>query len=113
VEHEDSHIKRHPHSGSHEEKQGHADIEPVIVKRIGPHQKLAAEMKRSGIDCQALEVGSHPIEQKPHSSYMFAHSSRLVTNKGIVKVRGEEHRLCPSASQELRGMSKVDPAPLP
>ncbi len=73
----------------HEEKQGHADIEPVIVKRIGPHQKLAAEMKRNGIDCQALEVGSHPIEQKPHYSYMFAHSSRLVTNRGIVKVRGK------------------------
>jgi hypothetical protein len=46
-------------------------------------------MKRSGIDCQALEVGSHLIEQKPHYSYMFAHSSRLVTNKGIVKVRGK------------------------
>ena len=89
VEHEDSHIKRHPHSGSHEEKQGHADIESVIVKRIGPHQKLAAEMKRNSIDCQALEVGYHPIEQKPHYSYMFAHSSRLVTNRGIVKVRGK------------------------
>lgn len=89
VEHEDSHIKRHPHSGPQEEEQGDGDIEPVIVKRIGPNQKLVAEMKRSGIDCQALEVGSHPIEQKPHYSYMFAHSSRLVTNKGIVKVRGK------------------------
>jgi hypothetical protein len=89
VEYEDSHIKRHPHSDSHEEEEGQGDIEPVIVERIGPHQKLAAEMKRSGIDCQALEVGSHPIEQKPHYSYLFAHSSRLMTNKGIVKVSGK------------------------
>jgi len=86
VEHKDSHA--HDSSHSHEEEHGHGDIEPVVVKMQSPNQELAAEMKKSGIDCEALPPGSHPLEGKPYYSQMFALSSRLVTNKGIIKLRG-------------------------
>jgi hypothetical protein len=40
---------------------GHGDIDPVIVKKMYVHERLAEEMKQSEIDCEALPLGSHPI----------------------------------------------------
>jgi hypothetical protein len=86
VEHKDTHA--HDSSHSHEEEHGHGDIEPVVVKMQSPNQELAEEMKKSGVDCEAMAPGSHPLERKPYYSQMFALSSRYVTNKGLVKLRG-------------------------
>lgn len=89
VEHEDSHHIKHDssHTSHEEHSSGHGDIEPAVFKRTGLNQKLAAEMKKSGVDCEALAVGSHPIERKPCYSQAFALSSRMVTNKGVIEVR--------------------------
>jgi len=86
VEHKDSHA--HDSTHSHEEDHGHGDIEPIVVKMVSPNQQLAAEMKKSGVDCQALAPGSHPLERKPYFSHLFAMSPRLVTNKGLIEIRG-------------------------
>ena len=86
VEHKDSHA--HDSSHSHEEEHGHGDIEPVVVKMQSLNQELAGEMKKSGVDCEALALGSHPLESGPYYSDMFALSPRLVTNKGVIKLRG-------------------------
>jgi hypothetical protein len=81
---------QHPsHADSHEE-HGHGDSEPIIVKRIAMHERLAQEMKKNGIDCSALPLGSHQIErEETYYSHGFALSSRFVTNKGLIEVRGK------------------------
>ena len=69
-------------------EHSHGEIEPLIEKKMSPSQTLAGEMKKSGVQCDVLEIGSHPIEQKPSYSYLFALSPRLVTNRGLIKIRG-------------------------
>ena len=86
MEHKDS--KAH-HSADEDKQQVHADIEPVIVKVLSSQQQLADQMKKKGIDCEALPIGSHPLESKPYYSQLFAMTSRLVTNKGMIKIRGK------------------------
>ena len=87
MEHEDSHLK-HSHDDSHED-HGHGNIEPAIVKKMSPSEKLAEQMEKSGVSCEALPLGSHPLENQPYYSHMFALSSRLTTNKGLIKIRGK------------------------
>jgi hypothetical protein len=85
VEHTDS-----SHARSHEEEEhSHGDAEPIVIKRVAAHEKLAQEMKKSGIDCEALPLGSHRLEGEPTYSHSFALSSRFVTNKGMISVRGK------------------------
>jgi hypothetical protein len=84
VEHTDS-----SHAGLHEE-HGHGDIEPIVIKRVAVHERLAQEMKKSGIDCEAFPLGSHELEhEQTYYSHSFALSSRLVTNKGLIRVMGK------------------------
>jgi hypothetical protein len=46
-------------------------------------------MKKSGIECEALPLGSHQLErQETYYSHSFALSSRLVTNKGLIHIVG-------------------------
>ena len=85
VEHEDSHLK---HSHDEHEDHGHGDIEPAVVKKQSPSEKLADQMEKSGVSCEALPLGSHQFENQPYYSHMFALSSRVATNKGIVKIKG-------------------------
>jgi hypothetical protein len=77
----------------HKEKQienhGQGNIEPVTVQKMPAHEKLAKEMKQSKIDCEALSLGSHPIEGSHYYSQTFSMSPRLVTNKGLVKISGK------------------------
>ena len=78
------------HHSSHEEEQhGYGDIEPVIVKVSSPHEEIADQMRKKGIDCEALPSGSHPLERKPYYSQLFSMTSRLVTNKGLIKIKGK------------------------
>ena len=71
------------------EEHGHGDIEPVIERKMNVNEILAEEMKREGIQCESLPVGSHPLESRTSSSHMFMLTSRLTTNRGLIKVRGK------------------------
>ena len=77
----------------HKEKQieeyGKGDIDPVTVKKMSAHERLAREMKQSKIECEALSLGSHPIEGSEYYSQTFSMSPRVVTNKGLVKIKGK------------------------
>jgi hypothetical protein len=71
------------------EEDGYGEIDPVIVRKLSTHEKLAEEMKQSQIGCEALPPGSHPIERKQYYSQTFSMSPKFVTNKGLVKIRGK------------------------
>ena len=84
------HTHHSSHADSHEEEHDHDDAEPIIEKRVAIHEKLAQEINKSGIDCEALPYGSHQLErEEAYYSYGFALSSRLVTNKGMIRVSGK------------------------
>ncbi|HKU48672.1 MAG TPA: hypothetical protein VJP79_01860 [Nitrososphaera sp.] len=69
------------------EEHGHGDIEPAVVRKSDLNEILAEQMKKSGIQCESLPIGSHPLERTPVYSHMFALSSKITTNKGLIKVR--------------------------
>jgi hypothetical protein len=71
------------------ENHGQGDIDPVTARKMSAHERLANEMKQSKIECEALSLGSHPIEGTEYYSQIFSMSSRLVTNKGLVKISGK------------------------
>lgn len=72
----------------HSEESVHGEIEPVVSKVTTTNQNFANEMKKAGEKCEAIELGSHPLERKPYYSYLFPMASRLVTNKGLIQVEG-------------------------
>jgi len=83
------HTHHSSHADSHEE-HGDGDVEPIFIKRVAAHEKLAQEMNEKGIDCEALPYGSHQLERtEAYYSHSSALSSRLVTNKGLIKVSGK------------------------
>ena len=86
VEHKTTHFTQ---AKSDREEHDHGDIDPVIVKKLCANEKLAEEMKQSEIDCEALPLGSHPIERKQYYSHTFSMSPKFITNKGLVKIRGK------------------------
>ena len=76
-------------AGSNKREEGdREDIDPIIIKKKSAHEKMAEEIKKNQIDCEALELGSHPIERKQHFSQTFSMSPKFVTNKGLIKIKG-------------------------
>ena len=71
------------------ENHGQGDIDPVTVRKMSAHERLANEMKQSKIECEALSLGSDPIEDTEYYSQTFSMSPRLVMNKGLVKISGK------------------------
>ena len=65
------------------------DIDPLVIKKLSAHDKIAEEMKQSQIDCETLPLGSHPFEHKQYYSQTFSMSPKFVTNKGLVKMKGK------------------------
>jgi hypothetical protein len=97
------------HTGSHEKEHSHGDTEPILTKRIAVHAKLAHEMKKEGISCEALPYGSHKLErEESYYSHNLALSSRLVTYKGLIDITSTLSRYCRGIN-----MPKQDPVPLP
>ena len=65
----------------------------VILKEeeaTNPHDKLAREIIQNGIECKALkDTGLLEIEKKPYYSYLFPFSPRIVTNRGCIRLEGD------------------------
>lgn len=78
------------HVGSNKrgEYDQEGDVDPIIIKKLSAHEKMAEEIKKNRIDCEALEVGSHRLERKQYFSETFSMSPKFVTNKGLVKIKG-------------------------
>lgn len=70
------------------EEHGHGEIEPAVVRKLNINEILAEQMNNSGVHCEPVSVGSHAVESRPSSGHMFALTSRLTTNRGLIKVRG-------------------------
>lgn len=79
-------------SHSHEE-HGHGGDEPIIEKRMAPNEILANSLNEQGVISEPQEIGSHPLESRPYYSYKFPLTSRFVTNRGVIKVRGRNFDL--------------------
>jgi hypothetical protein len=90
VKHRTSHFAETKiHKEQQIEEYGHGDIGASIVKKMSAHERLAKEMKQIELDCEALPLGSHPIERSQYCSQTFFMLPRVVTNKGLVKIKGE------------------------
>jgi hypothetical protein len=62
----------------------------TTIRRITLNDKLAEEIRKEiGIDCQAIDVNSLPVEHKPYYSYIFPMSSKIVTNRGCIRVKSK------------------------
>jgi hypothetical protein len=91
VEHKNHHFAQDKSNKEEQksEEDGYGEIDPVMVRKLSTHEKLAEEMKQIQIGCEALPPGSHPIERKQYYSQTFSMSPKFVTNKGLVKIIGK------------------------
>ncbi len=87
MEHTESQAHQSVQEG--DEQHGHGDTESIVVKVLSPNEEIANQMRKNGIDCQALPVASHPLERKPYYSHLFPMTPKLVTNKGVIVIRGK------------------------
>jgi hypothetical protein len=71
-----------------EEVHDLGDIDPITIKKLSAHEKMAEEIKKTQIECELIELGSHPLERKQYYSQTFSMSPKFVTNRGIVKIKG-------------------------
>ena len=66
----------------------------TTIRRITLNDKLAEEIREEiGMDCQAIDVNSLPVEHKPCYSYIFPMSSKIVTNRGCIRVKNKSFDL--------------------
>ncbi len=66
----------------------------ITIRRINLNERLAEEIKEEiGIDCEAIESGSLPIEHKPYYSYIFPMSPKFITNRGCIRVKSKSFDL--------------------
>ena len=82
----------HSHSDHSYDEHGHGE-EPVTVKKMAPNEMLAADLNDHGIDADAVAQGTHPVEKQEYYSHKFGLSSKFVTNKGVIRVRGRNFDL--------------------
>ena len=71
-----------------EREHDNGAIDPVTIKKLSAHEKMAEEIKKSQIDCEVVELGLHPLERKQYYSQTFSMSPKFVTNRGLVKIKG-------------------------
>jgi hypothetical protein len=83
----------HAYSEHSPDGHGHADEEPVIVKKMSPNEMLAADLNEHGVSADAVEVGTHPLEKQEYYSHKFGLNSKFVTNRGIIRVSGRNFDL--------------------
>jgi hypothetical protein len=60
---------------------------------IGLNERMAQQSYKNGIQCKAItDIGSLEIERKPYYSYLFPLSTRIVTNRGCIRLEGNGTR---------------------
>jgi hypothetical protein len=76
-----------------------ADTRPsgeIILKdeeAIGLNERMAQQIYKNGIQCKAItDIGSLEIERKPYYSYLFPLGTRIVTNRGCIRLEGNGTR---------------------
>ena len=65
----------------------------IILKEeeaISLNERIAQDISKNGIHCKAVtDIGSLDIEKKQYYSYLFAMSPRIVTNRGCIRLEGD------------------------
>jgi hypothetical protein len=65
----------------------------IVIKRVNLNESVAQSIERIGIDCEAIEVNSLAIENRPYYSYNLPMTPKIVTNRGCIKVNGKSFGL--------------------
>jgi hypothetical protein len=65
----------------------------IVIKRVNLNESVAQSIERIGIDCEAIEVNSLAIENRPYYSYKLPMTPKIVTNRGCIKVNGKNFGL--------------------
>jgi hypothetical protein len=70
-----------------------ADVILENEKIMNPNEILAKDVSQNGIECKAIkDIGSLPIEKKSYYSHLFPMSPRIVTNRGCIRLEGNDTR---------------------
>ena len=51
-------------------------------------EKFAVMLKEIGVDSESKEIGTDDVENGDYYSRYFAHTPRMITNKGCLDVKG-------------------------
>src|SRR5438067_1692582 len=70
------------------------ELPEIVTKRVNLNERLAQEArKETGVDCEAAELNSLAIENRPYYSSKLPMSPKIVTNRGCIKVNGKSFGL--------------------
>ena len=72
---------------SGKEEMQYDEFDATVAKELSLHERMAEELNRSQVNCEALPPGLHPFERKEYYSQNFSMSPRFVTNKGLMKIK--------------------------
>jgi hypothetical protein len=74
-------IKRDSHTSD-------LDDELDIMKLMNLNEAFAIDVQKSGINAEAVELGSLDLEREEYYNNDFGNTPRIVTNKGCIKLKG-------------------------
>lgn len=64
------------------------DSEPdTFVYQTWP-ERFSGMLKEIGIDSESKRIGTDKVEQGDYYSRYFAHTARMVTNRGCLEIKG-------------------------
>jgi hypothetical protein len=64
------------------------DSEPETFHPMNKHEEFCDSLKKIGIDAEALPIDTYEIEKENYYSGHFTNTPLMVTNHGIVKLKG-------------------------
>jgi hypothetical protein len=59
-----------------------------IMKLMNLNEAFAIDVQKSGINAEAVELGSLDLEREEYYNNDFGNTPRIVTNKGCIKLKG-------------------------
>lgn len=75
---------QHDHSDN---RDSHDDGETETVKLMKLNQVFAIEIQKSGINAEAVPIGSLQLEKEEYYNSDLGRRPRIVTNKGCIKLK--------------------------
>ncbi len=82
-----SKVDPHSQDNHSDNRDSHDDGEPETVKLMKLNQVFAIEIQKSGINAEAVPIGSLQLEKEEYYNSDLGRRPRIVTNKGCIKLK--------------------------
>jgi hypothetical protein len=82
-----SKVDPHSQDNHSDNRDSHEDGETETVKMMKLNQVFSIEFQKSGINAEAVPIGSLQLEKEEYYNSDLGRRPRIVTNKGCIKLK--------------------------